>query len=382
MKSKLKIVSVFITAAVIVLSCVTTRSVAANNDAARGPVISFNVFYQALSPYGRWANYSQYGQVWIPNLGSGFQPYSSNGHWVYSDYGWTWVSDYAWGWAPFHYGRWLYDNSYGWIWVPGEQWAPAWVAWRNSSNYYGWAPLGPGMSVNISIGIPAARWIFVPRPYFGSSRAYRYYLPRERNVTIIHNTTIIRNVNVYHNNRYFTGPSRTDVQHATRRTIAPVRIASASHAGVARVNNHQLSMFRPSVEHTGRPASRASIGGTSGSRPSRAVRPAASRNDHRTPAPARSGNANAPTRTSRPAAAPQTRSSAPAHQAIQRNSAPTRGRAARTPTSRVVERRRAEPQRTVAHGNTRVERRVAPARAERSGGNVAPRDRRSGGHRR
>lgn len=217
-------------------------------EAAGGPAISFNVFYQSLSPYGRWISYGNYGQVWIPSLGNGFEPYSTNGHWVYTDYGWTWVSDYSWGWAPFHYGRWLFDDSYGWIWVPGGEWAPAWVAWRNSSSYYGWAPLGPGMSIGISIGIPAARWCFVPRRYFGGVHAYRYYVPRARNVTIIHNTTIIRNVNVYQNNRYFTGPSRNDVQHATRRTIAPVRIASAPRAGTARVSNRELSIYRPSVQ--------------------------------------------------------------------------------------------------------------------------------------
>lgn len=218
--------------------------------ADNGPV-SINVFYQSLSPYGRWINYPQYGQVWIPNVSPGFEPYSTSGQWIYTDYGWTWASDYSWGWAPFHYGRWLLDDYYGWVWVPGSEWAPAWVAWRNSSDYFGWAPLGPGINVNINFGIPAARWVFIPRHYFGDRYAYRYYVPRQRNTYIIHNTTIINNTNIYHNNRYFSGPSRVEVEHSTRRAIRPMVIADAERPGVARVSSNRISIYRPTVQRSG-----------------------------------------------------------------------------------------------------------------------------------
>lgn len=211
--------------------------------------VSIDIFYRSLSPYGRWVSYPQYGQVWIPDVGAGFSPYSTNGHWVYTDYGWTWASDYSWGWAPFHYGRWLMDDYYGWIWVPGTEWAPAWVAWRNSSDYYGWAPLSPGVNISINIGIPTARWIFIPRRYFGNPYGYRYYVPRQRNVYIIHNTTIINNTHVYRNNRYFSGPRRVEVEHSTNRSIRPVRVFNAERPGVTRVNNRQISIYRPTVEH-------------------------------------------------------------------------------------------------------------------------------------
>ncbi|MBS1975097.1 MAG: hypothetical protein JST13_12150, partial [Bacteroidetes bacterium] len=103
--------------------------------------VSYQTFYDDLSPYGQWVSYPGYGYVWAPNVGYGFKPYSTNGHWVYSDAGWVWASDYNWGWAPFHYGRWFFDNNYGWMWVPGYEWAPAWVSWRQNNDYYGWAPL-------------------------------------------------------------------------------------------------------------------------------------------------------------------------------------------------------------------------------------------------
>src|ERR1044071_4342023 len=97
---------------------------------AQQATVSFQVFYDQLSPYGTWVNYQNYGYVWIPtDVPTGFRPYSTAGHWVYTDDGWTWVSDYTWGWAPFHYGNWFFDQTYGWMWVPDYEWAPAWVTW-------------------------------------------------------------------------------------------------------------------------------------------------------------------------------------------------------------------------------------------------------------
>src|SRR5580658_7598309 len=68
--------------------------------------ISYQVFYDDLSPHGPWINYPGYGYVWMPDAGPDFKPYSTNGHWVYSNEGWIWASDYEWGWAVFHYGNW------------------------------------------------------------------------------------------------------------------------------------------------------------------------------------------------------------------------------------------------------------------------------------
>ena len=116
--------------------------------------VSYQTFYDELSPYGRWVDNQEYGYVWVPDAGPDFRPYSTDGHWVWTDdYEWMWVSDYDWGWAPFHYGRWTMDPYYGWIWVPGYEWSPAWVAWRSGGDYYGWAPLRPGISISINFRI-------------------------------------------------------------------------------------------------------------------------------------------------------------------------------------------------------------------------------------
>ena len=107
------------------------------------------------------------------------RPYTV-GRWIYSDYGWYWDSREPFAWAVYHYGRWGYDPDYGWFWVPGDVWAPAWVQWRYSDNYVGWAPIGPGRQ-GYAYGAPvsyepsiAEAWVFV-QPRYMTSRAISHY---------------------------------------------------------------------------------------------------------------------------------------------------------------------------------------------------------------
>jgi hypothetical protein len=187
--------------------------------------VNFSVFQNELSRYGRWMHSPRYGQVWIYNE-PGFRPYYTNGYWDYTDFGWAWVSNYDWGWAPFHYGRWELDPMYGWIWIPGYDWAPAWVSWSESGDYYGWAPLGYGVNINISIGaVPYDRWVFCSRPYMNSPRFRDYCAPFGNNRVIVRNTTIINNI--YRggsSHRYYSGPGRGDVERYSRSRIEPRRI--------------------------------------------------------------------------------------------------------------------------------------------------------------
>lgn len=145
MKSKIKILA-------ILLGVIISSVMFSKQASAQQANVSFQVFYDELSPYGQWIDDPNYGYIWIPDAEQDFVPYSSNGYWVLSDYGWTWVSDYDWGWAPFHYGRWDYDNDYGWFWLPDNQWGPAWVTWRRANGYYGWSPMRPGISISLSFG--------------------------------------------------------------------------------------------------------------------------------------------------------------------------------------------------------------------------------------
>src|ERR1700726_3294310 len=51
--------------------------------------VSYQSFYDQLSPYGQWIDDPHYGYVWLPDAGPDFKPYSTNGHWVYTNEGWT-----------------------------------------------------------------------------------------------------------------------------------------------------------------------------------------------------------------------------------------------------------------------------------------------------
>lgn len=214
--------------------------------------VSFSVFYNSLKPYGRWMNNSSYGQVWVSNT-RGFTPYSTGGHWAYTDYGWTWVSDYDWGWAPFHYGRWSYNANYGWYWIPGYEWAPAWVAWRNNNDYYGWAPLSPGLNISVGVSaynsIPSGRWVFAPHRYINSPNVNRYYIPRTRNVTIIKNTTIVNNVTVRNNVHYVAGPNKADVERVNHTKIQTYTISNSAKPGKTVVNNNTVNVYRPVINN-------------------------------------------------------------------------------------------------------------------------------------
>ena len=215
--------------------------------------MSFQLFYDELSPYGMWVEYPNYGYVWIPNGDPGFSPYATAGHWVFTDDGWTWFSDYPWGWATFHYGRWDYDTVYGWLWVPDDVWGPAWVSWRRSPGYFGWAPLRPGISVSMAFGREYRerneRWVFIRDRDFSRSDIGRYYVNRTNNATIIKNSTLIVNARKddRRNATYIAGPDRDDVQRVTHTTVKPVAIREADKPG-HRLSNGELQIYRPLVQ--------------------------------------------------------------------------------------------------------------------------------------
>lgn len=223
-----------------------------NNVSQATPVaVSFQVFYDELSPYGDWVEDPHYGFIWIPYAERDFQPYRTNGHWVMSTYGNTWVSNYDWGWAPFHYGRWFYSDFYGWAWIPDYEWGPAWVDWRTGRGYYGWFPLGPRTRFYASVRFPVySHWVFVPRRRLLSRNIYRYYLPG-RNVNVIYNhTTVINNTYVYNNQRYVAGPSRRELQQITRRDVPVFEVREGRRPGRSSITNNTVRVYRPEVQRT------------------------------------------------------------------------------------------------------------------------------------
>jgi hypothetical protein len=214
---------------------------------------NYQEFYDQLNPYGQWIENSNYGYVWIPTAGPDFTPYLTNGYWVYSDEGWTWVSDYNWGWAPFHYGRWDYNGSYGWFWVPDNEWGPSWVTWRRSEGYYGWAPMRPGVTINVTFGrnndVPNDRWIFVRDRDIENHDIGRNHISRKNNMKIMNSSTII--TQTYYDDKrrttYVAGPARQDVQKITGRTIKSVVIHEKDKPGQS-ITGDQIQIYRPVIQ--------------------------------------------------------------------------------------------------------------------------------------
>ncbi|MDF1660064.1 MAG: hypothetical protein P1U58_20795, partial [Verrucomicrobiales bacterium] len=154
------------------------------------PDRDFSMFYEGLSPHGRWIDVDDFGYSWQPRIAAdqGWRPYL-DGSWVWTDYGWTWSSNEPFGWATYHYGRWANLSHIGWVWVPDQQWAPAWVSWRQSHDHVGWAPLPPSRGAvreidrdcDLRYNLGPSSYTFIQTNHF-SNRSYRSVCsPAERN---------------------------------------------------------------------------------------------------------------------------------------------------------------------------------------------------------
>ena len=213
-------------------------------------VITDQVFYDELDPYGQWIDFPDYGYVWKPNVQADFRPYSTNGQWAYTTEGWTWVSEYSWGWAPFHYGRWFFDDYYGWLWLPGHQWAPAWVTWGQSGNYYGWAPIPPRVDINTGWRPRDNDWCYVRAEHINQNHVNNYII--QNNYNVVNNTVIVNNY-YNQNNRnphpeyYNRGPNIIQVQNITNVKIQQVTINERVNPGQTTINNNQITVYRPSI---------------------------------------------------------------------------------------------------------------------------------------
>lgn len=214
----------------------------------------YTAFYNDLAPHGQWFRDPRYGMVWVPRVGSGFVPYQTNGYWAMTQYGNTWMSSYSWGWAAFHYGRWTFDQMYGWIWLPGRTWGPAWVSWRQGGGYYGWAPLGPGMSISMSFGYNQGFncWTFVPMGNIYNSGGYNRYMRNVNIYNVYNRTTVINNYNRQGGRNYVLGPSRGDVEGSARRPVTVYNLSDRGSRGAATVRGNNISIYRPDVAQVSR----------------------------------------------------------------------------------------------------------------------------------
>ncbi len=209
--------------------------------------VNVSYFYTSLAPYGGWVDVPGYGHCWRPTVAvwnSSWRPYADGGRWLWTDHGWYWYSDYSWGWAPFHYGRWTCPSGIGWVWQPDVHWGPAWVSWRYSSSYCGWAPLPPsahfvfghgfhynGISVgiNFDFGIHDDCYVFVPTSRFCDRRPISHCLTRTHARSVYRESTVVNN--------YVTVNNTTVVN----RGVGLDRVANVTRGGVRQVSLRRTS---------------------------------------------------------------------------------------------------------------------------------------------
>ena len=213
-------------------------------------------FFDKLSPYGDWTWTPEYGWVWKPRgIWPGWRPYTY-GYWTNTTEGWTWTSSFVWGWAPFHYGNWVVMDGLGWVWVPGTVWAPAWVMWRYSDDYIGWAPLLPGF--NFWYGwsyypVYYSHWTFLGWDHLGDRNPHHHYMPRKGTRAAFRHTHSPRNCRSRADAACGRGPLANVVRKHTK---LPVEVHKLDNVAQSRrlpkpdrvqlgLRNDSLKIFRP-----------------------------------------------------------------------------------------------------------------------------------------
>ena len=264
----------FLLAGFVAVIVVTAGALISDRAKAAGPVASggtfaIDQFYDVLAPYGDWVSHPRHGYVWYPrSVSPEWRPFTV-GNWVYTDeYGWYWDSQEPYAWAVYHYGRWGYDPQYSWYWVPGDTWAPAWVQWRYSDDYVGWAPETPVVPASYggydtygtndpyggydsyggyepsygdeSYGAyeryapvpyepPREAWTFVEPRYLASPAVQTYAVPRNSISIVFSSTKHVYRPEYRHGYVYNAGMPRAHWSRVTNRHIKPHRIHRRAH---------------------------------------------------------------------------------------------------------------------------------------------------------
>jgi hypothetical protein len=208
--------------------------------------------FEDLDDNGTWVVTPDYGPVWYPRVVAvNWQPYTF-GHWAFvRPWGYTWIDDASWGYAPFHYGRWAIIGG-RWGWAPGPPdivpvYSPALVAFVGT-------PPGVSFGIGFGGGVGVAAWfpLGIAEPYVPWYRCTPNYVRTVNvtniNTTVIRNTTIVNNYNVFINNtRNVTNVNQisvTNVNYVNRTHVYAVSanaLTSGTHVqqSAVRLNEQQ-----------------------------------------------------------------------------------------------------------------------------------------------
>jgi hypothetical protein len=239
--------------------------------------VSFQSFYDELSPVGEWIKISKdeinddlkdgEGQgfssdiiqqdedvyIWRPTgVDDGWHPYL-NGKWIYTTQGWLWASNYSWGWAVYHYGRWWNSKLYGWVWLPGHVWAPAWVRWKITDGHIGWCPLSPYAKWNIYTGITLNNyhythrdedWIFVNKSGFMDEISQKNRVDVSRNGSYLQKANDVLNIKYENSRMQNYGPDVKDIENKLGKKIIAKEIKVTKNKNKPLVGDNDVSIYK------------------------------------------------------------------------------------------------------------------------------------------
>ena len=150
---------------------------------------------------------------------------------------------------------WLNNPRYGWVWRPGNIWAPAWVAWRNTSEHAGWAPLPPGAPLNLggrspaAFGLTASSFVFVRFEYFLKPHVESFAESPNDAAVLFRSSTAANNYTVSGGKIFNLGVTTSQISSAIHRPVRQFALQDVSTAGSANqsLGRGVLAVYRPVV---------------------------------------------------------------------------------------------------------------------------------------
>ena len=121
----------------------------------------------------------------------------------------------------------------------GQDLGPAWVAWRSTSSYVGWAPLPPGVSLNVlsqltfsghpvtpgfDFGLVPSSYVFVRASRFLTADLPRHVIPAARAASLAGTSAVINNYTVVNNKIINGGVSRGVIAAAAKQPLTEVAL--------------------------------------------------------------------------------------------------------------------------------------------------------------
>jgi hypothetical protein len=184
-----------------------------------------------------------------------YVPYN-NGQWLYTDEGWYFKGETPQKEITSHYGRWAQDPNLGYVWLPGKTFSPAWVEWRENTDYVAWAPIPPGTYIeNDAVNVPAAnedRFTVVEKKNFTepSVSKYRYQTVENKNKIMIKEMTKKDGVMIKNKTVINKGPDVSDIEKSSGKKIETVKVKKYDKKENVVSSKNEVGVFTPQFKKT------------------------------------------------------------------------------------------------------------------------------------